>query len=281
MDAQYNYPLPAEYPALLDLFKDWRDFENPTLLNGAPDYTAERFNNKHQAFKDLEKRLTQIEIDNWPIPHQVDWYIVRAEMNGYDFNYRVLQPWVRDPAYYQTVWMIQSDVPAHEGPTNHATLELWTYQFPLTHDEEKRLTDDLKVIPTLLEQARGNLTGNARDLWVAGIENFKQQARDLDQITEMLEGSKVKPGLLGALENAQDATKDFIAWLEEQATGKTGSSGIGKEQYTWYQKNVHLLPFTWEVEAQLYLVQRELDRACLFEAQQLQVLSFQHDYIRG
>ena len=259
MDAQYNYPLPAEYPALLDLFKDWRDFENPTLLNGAPDYTADRFNKEHQTFKDLEKRLTQIEIDDWPIPYQVDWHIVRAEMNGYDFNYRVLQPWVRDPAYYQTVWMLQSDVPAHEGPTNHATLELWTYQFPLTHDEEKRLTDDLEVIPTFLEQARGNLTGNARDLWVAGIENFKQQARDLDQITEGLEGSKVKSGLLGALDNAQDATKYFIAWLEEQATGKTGSSGIGKEQYTWYQKNVHLLPFTWEEEVQL--LQRELDRA--------------------
>ena len=221
MDAQYNYPLPAEYPALLDLFKDWRDFENPTLLNGAPDYTADRFNKEHQAFKDLEKRLTQIEIDDWPIPYQVDWHIVRAEMNGYDFNYRVLQPWVRDPAFYQTVWMFQSDVPAHEGPTNHATLELWTYQFPLTHEEEKRLTDDLEVIPTFLEQARGNLTGNARDLWVAGIENFKQQARDLDQITERFEGSKVKSGLLGALDNAQDATKYFIAWLEEQATGKT------------------------------------------------------------
>ena len=259
MDAQHNYPLPAEYPALLDLFKEWRDFENPTLLNGAPDYTADRFNKEHQAFKDLKKRLTQIEIDDWPIPYQVDWHIVRAEMNGYDFNYRVLQPWVRDPAYYQTVWMLQSDVPAHEGPTNHATLELWTYQFPLTHDEEKRLTDDLEVIPTFLEQARGNLTGNARDLWVAGIENFKQQARDLDQITEGLEGSKVKSGLLGALDNAQDATKYFIAWLEEQATGKTGSSGIGKEQYTWYQKNVHLLPFTWEEEVQL--LQRELDRA--------------------
>jgi hypothetical protein len=259
MDAQYNSPLPAEYPALLDLFKEWRDFENPTLLNGAPDYTADRFNKEHQAFKDLEKRLTQIEIDDWPIPCQVDWHIVRAEMNGYDFNYRVLQPWVRDPAYYQTVWMLQSDVPAHEGPTNHATLELWTYQFPLTHEEEKRLTDDLEVIPTFLEQARGNLTGNARDLWVAGIENFKQQARDLDQITERFEGSKVKSGLLGALDNAQDATKYFIAWLEEQATGKTESSGIGKEQYTWYQQNVHLLPFTWEEEVQL--LQRELDRA--------------------
>ncbi|SVB43429.1 uncharacterized protein METZ01_LOCUS196283, partial [marine metagenome] len=259
MNAQYPYPQPAEYQALVNLFNEWRDFENPPLLNGAPDYTVDRFNKDHQAFKDLQERLTQIQIDDWPIPYQVDWHIVKAEMNGYDFNCRVLQPWIRDPAYYQTVWMHESDVPSHEGPTNHATLEFWTYQLPLTNNEEKRIANELKVIPPFLDQARGNLTGNARDLWVAGIENFKQQVRDLDQITEKFEGSKVQSELLGALENARNATKDFIAWLEEQASGKTGPSGVGKENYTWYQQNVHLLPFTWEDEVQL--LQWQLDRA--------------------
>ena len=252
-------PQPADYETLVNLFRDWRDFEDPPRLNGAPDYTADRFKKDHRAFKDLQDRLTQIAIDDWSIHQQVDWHVVKAEMNGYDFNYRVLRPWVRDPAYYQTVWMHESDVPAHEGPTNHATLEFWAYQFPLTHDEEKRLTNDLKVIPPFLDQARGNLTGNARDLWVAGIENFKQQVRDLEKIAGKLEGSKAHSDILVALENAQDATKDFIAWLEEQTPDKTGPSGIGKENYTWYQQNVHLLPLTWEDEVQL--LQRELDRA--------------------
>jgi len=259
INSQQKNPQPPEYWSLVELFNDWRDFEDPPRLNGAPDYTADRFKKDHRAFKDLQDRLTQIPIDDWPIPAQVDWHIVRAEMNGYDFNYRVLQPWVRDPAYYQTIWMHQSDVPAHEGPTNHATLEFWTYQFPLTHDEEKRLTNDLKVIPPFLDQARGNLTGNARDLWVAGIENFKQQVRDLEKIAGKLKESKAHPDILVALENAQEATKDFIVSLEEQAPDKTGPSGIGKENYTWYQQNVHLVPLTWEEEVQL--LQRELDRA--------------------
>ena len=259
INSQQKNPQPPEYRSLVELFNDWRDFEDPPRLNGAPDYTADRFKKDHRAFKDLQDRLTQIPIDDWPIPAQVDWHIVRAEMNGYDFNYRVLQPWVRDPAYYQTIWMHQSDVPAHEGPTNHATLEFWTYQFPLTHDEEKRLTNDLKVIPPFLDQARGNLTGNARDLWVAGIENFKQQVVDLDKIAETLKLSKDQVALSVSLENAMAATKDFIIWLEEQAPDKTGPSGIGKENYTWYQQNVHLLPLTWEDEVRL--LQRELDRA--------------------
>ena len=253
----YPNKRPAEYDSLIELFNDWRDFENPPLLNGAPDYTAGRFNKDHQTFKDLQKRLSQIQINNWPIPYQVDWHIIQAEMNGYDFNSRVLQPWVRDPAYYQTVWMEQSDVPAHEGPTNHGTLEFWTYSFPLSSDKEQQLIKELSMIPPFLEQARGNLTGNARDLWVAGIENFKVQDRDLDQIRIKIEGYGVD--LLTAVKDAQDATRDFISWLEEQAPNKNGPSGIGKENYTWYQQNVHLLPLTWEEE--VALLQRELDRA--------------------
>ena len=253
----YPNKRPAEYDSLIELFNDWRDFENPPLLDGAPDYTAERFNKDHQTFKDLQKRLSQIQINNWPIPYQVDWHIIQAEMNGYDFNSRVLQPWVRDPAYYQTVWMEQSDVPAHEGPTNHGTLEFWTYSFPLSSDKELQLIKELNMIPPFLEQARGNLTGNARDLWIAGIENFKAQDRDLDQIRIKIEGYGVD--LLTAVKDAQDATGDFISWLKEQAPNKNGPSGIGKENYTWYQQNVHLLPLTWEQE--VALLQRELDRA--------------------
>ena len=259
MQAQQNPAPPAGYQELVQLFSDWREFEDPPLLNGAPDYTPKRFAKDHQIFQGLEKRLNKIKIGDWPTSCQVDWHIVRAEMNGYDFNYRVLKPWVRDPAYYQTVWMDQSDVPAHEGPTNHATLEFWTYQFPISSDEENRLSKDLKVIPPLLKQARENLTGNARDLWIAGIENIKGQTRDLDRIAENIMSSNPQPELTAALKDAQKATVDFTGWLEKQASDKTGPSGIGKENYTWYQQNVHLLPLTWEEEVQL--LQRELDRA--------------------
>src|SRR3546814_9355836 len=41
--------------------------------------------------------------------------------------------------------------------------------------------------------------------------------------------------------------------------GKTGPSGVGKENYTWYQKNVHMVPYTWHDE--VALLRRELERA--------------------
>ena len=96
--------LPKDYQKLVELFSDWREFESPPLLNGAPNYTTDRFKEDRKAFRVLQKRLNKINIDRWPVPQQTDWHIVQAEMNGYDFNYRVLKPWERDPAFYQTIW---------------------------------------------------------------------------------------------------------------------------------------------------------------------------------
>ena len=246
------------YEDLLTLFADWREFESPPLLDGAPDYTAARFVARHDDFLALRARLQSFDISGWPIPQQVDWHLVRAEMNGYDFNRRVLQPWARDPAFYNTVWTYRSDVPAHEGPTHHALVEVWTYDFPLSDTEQQRLISELAVIPPLMKQAQGNLTGNARELWITGIRDIRQQRAALDELAETV-GDSASDALTSVLEASRTATDELIAWLEARADSKTGPSGIGKDNYTWYQQNVHLVPLTWDDEVRL--LKRELARA--------------------
>jgi len=246
------------YEGLLQLFSDWREFEKPPMRDGAPDYTAEGLESRYEGFLALRNRLHRIDPGEWPIPQQVDWHIVRAEMNGYDFNHRVLQPWVRDPAYYDSIWTGRSDVPAHEGPTHHAVVELWTYEFPLSDDEEQRLIAELSVVPPLMNQAQKNLTGNARDLWVAGIRDIRAQRRKLDQLSQQIAAS-ASDELKAIIAESQVATDEFVAWLEAEAPSKTGPSGVGRDNYTWYQQNVHLVPLSWEDEVRL--LKRELDRA--------------------
>tara|TARA_B100000579_G_scaffold436835_1_gene464073 strand:- start:1970 stop:3589 length:1620 start_codon:yes stop_codon:yes gene_type:complete len=247
-----------KYDDLVLLFNDWRNFENPPLLDGAPDYTRERFEKEQSEFLELREKLHSFDIDNWPIKEQIDWHVVRAEMNGYDFNYRVLKPWERDPAFYQTIWMYQSDVPAHEGPTNHGVLEFWMYDIPLDKESEKKILKELKSITPFLEQARKNLIGNAKELWDAGIQNLRHQRDNLILIKTSLELEDDNI-INDEIDEAINSTDKFISWLEEESKNKTGPSGIGKENYTWYQQNVHLLPMTWEDEVRL--LQRELDRA--------------------
>ncbi len=245
------------YADLLVLFSDWREFEQPPLLDGAPDYTQETTTRRHQELKTYQERLNTFEIDDWPVAQQVDWHLVRAEMNGMDFNIRVLQSWARDPAYYTSIWTAQSDTPAHEGPTHHALVELWTYTFPLSTEAETTLTAELQTIPPLLKQAKTNLTGNARELWVAGITNLRDQSAALDDLAKKTTESSDE--FKTALNNAEAATLAFVKWLEQQSPSKTGPSGIGKDNYTWQLRNVHLVPLSWDQE--VALLQRELDRA--------------------
>ena len=248
----------SNYEDLVTLFKEWRVFETPPLRNGAPDYTAETFKKRWPRFKKLQARLNAIDASNWPIKQQVDWHIAWAEMNGYDFNYHILKPWVRDPAFYKSLWTYRSDVPAHEGPTNHGTTEIWTYDFPLSPTEKERLLKDLQVIPPLNKQAKLNLTGNAKDLWIAGIRDIQSQSANLKNIKAQA-GVKEDAELTSTIQSAITSTDEFIVWLEAEAKTKTGSSGIGKKNYTWYLKNVHLVPLTWEDE--VMILKRELARA--------------------
>jgi hypothetical protein len=248
----------AGHEKLLQLFRDWRAFERPPQRDGAPDYTANTFDARYQVFLKLRQQLGDFDISDWPVPQQVDWHLIRAEMNGFDFNYRVLKPWERDPAFYQSIWMARSDVPAHEGPTHHAVTELWTYQFPLSEKGEKRLIKDLSVIPPLMDQAKQNLTGNARELWIAGIRNIRSQRTNLDAI-ERLVGENASDSLVNLIVECKTSTDSLVEWLEGEADHKDGPSGIGKDNYTWYQQNVHLVPLTWEDEVRL--LKRELDRA--------------------
>lgn len=248
----------SEYQDLVELFKEWRAFETPPMREGAPDYTAATFEKRWPEFKLLQERLQAMDTTGWSVEERVDWFIAWAEMNGYDFNHRILKPWARDPAFYFSIWNARSDVPAHEGPTHHRTTEVWTYTFPLSPEERSLFLGDLKVIPPLNSQAKLNLTGNAKELWLAGIGVIQYQSMLLEDLLDK-EGIKEDAELTSTIQVAIKSTDELVTWLNSEANSKTGPSGIGKENYTWYLQNVHLVPLTWEDE--VMLLKRELARA--------------------
>ena len=251
-------PTLKNYKDLTTLFEAWRTFENPPLFKGAPDYRDETFKKRNAQFISLQNKLISIDTLGWPIKHQVDWHLIWAEMNGYDFNQRVLKPWQRDPAFYVTLWLEKSDVPGHEGPTHHKILDLWTYHFPLDKEDRARIMNELKVIPAINRQAQENLTGNAKDLWITGIKDIRTQTVDLSNILN-LKGVQNDSELVAMVNEAILSTDQLVEWLEKKAGSKTGPSGIGKASYTWYQQNVHLVPLTWDDE--VMILKRELARA--------------------
>ena len=114
------------YDDLLGLFREWQALEKPALRDGAPDYTRPALEQRATDLKSLQARLAAFDTSAWTREHRIDYELVRAQLHGLEFNLRVLQPWTRDPAFYQSVWTEQSDTPEHEGPAHHDIVELWT-----------------------------------------------------------------------------------------------------------------------------------------------------------
>ena len=262
-------PAPSRtYPQLTSLFTEWRTFEEPPRINGIPDYAPSTNARRLAALRRLQQRLRGIDTTGWRIPEQVDLHLVRAEMNGMQYNLTVLTPWSRDPAYYASIKTEESDTPAEEGPTIHGTIRLWKYAvWPRTRfdtsrtlnaGESAKLAGELRTIPVLLRQARVNLArGNAKDLWVGAVKTFDEQHESLVELKK-LAGSG-DPALVTAIDAAAEASASFRDWVRAGSAKKTGPSGIGKAQYSWFLKNVLLVPLTWEDE--VTITRRELARA--------------------
>ena len=251
-------PKSARYEDLVSFFQEWRWFQKPNLPDGVPDYGSAAMDSQHRDLAALRKRLDAIDPSGWPIPQQSDYHVVRAEMNGLDFDHRVRKPWANNPAFYVTVFLEESDQPNREGPFAEGAVEVWSYKFPLSPEDAGRIASGLQAIPKLLAQAKTNLTGNGRDLWIHGTKSIRQQSTDLATLASKLEGAPFT-SLKSDVERAKKATDELAAWLESQAASKTGPSGVGIENYDWYVKNVQLAPYTWAEE--VALMERELARS--------------------
>ncbi|HJU75682.1 MAG TPA: DUF885 family protein, partial [Gemmatimonadaceae bacterium] len=247
----------ARYEDLVTLFTEWREFQKPKLVDGVADYSAGAMATQQRELATFQRRLAAIDTSGWPVPQQVDYHLVRAEMNGLEFDHRVLRPWERNPAFYVAIFPSQSDVPAREGPVALGAIELWTYTYPLDAAAATDLRKKLQAVPVILERARRNLTGNARDFWIAGTRAMKDQSADLGNLEQRI--AVTSPDVVEDVRRARVATDSFVTWLEVEAPSKTEPSGVGIENYNWYLANVHMVPFNWQ--DQVAIMRRELARA--------------------
>ena len=247
---------PATPADVSTLFTQWREFQRPPRVNGVPDYSPKAMAAQAKALPGWLKRVNALDVSGAPLPLRNDVRLIRAEMNGLDFDHRVLSPWTRDPAFYLTVFDEQSDQPAREAEWADAAVELWAMKFPLSPTAERELLDGLRVVPPLLTQARKNLTGIGKDLWRMAQGLIDQQSAALQALAPKVSSSAE---LTAAVKSALAATEDYGRWVGKQAATKTGPSGVGRANYDWYLANVALVPYT---HTQLVtLMERELGRA--------------------
>ena len=248
------------YEDLLVLWREFREFQRPRLVAGVPDYSAAAMAAQKNGLPAFRDRLAAIDPSAWPVDRRVDLEIVRAEMNGLDFDHRVLRPWSRIPGFYAVIQTSGPDVPLREGPEIHGVLDLWKLGFPLDEAGRAHVREKLAAIPAVLAQAKANLVEGAADLWRLGIRQKRGESRDLEDLAKRLRPTD--PGLVPLVDAARAAVDDFGAWLEAGLKTGKGPSGIGIAEYDSYQRNVHLVPYSWA--EQLRIAERELERALAY-----------------
>lgn len=236
----------TDYADLVSLFGDFRSFEQAgsgniqsysqsgwilSNLDAAPDFSAAAMAEKYGELRAFQERLESIDPTDWTIPEQVDYQLVRAEMNGYEFQHRVLSPWSTDPGFYNDVI---------------ATFA-WVAEPPLRGDEVADLQSRLRSVPDIVQQGKENLHDFsliAADLATLAILSIGDTRSAYESLAQGLRSHH--PELVADIESALVAIDDYEDWIRSNEHRMTGTTGIGKENYNWLLRNVYLFPYTWD-----------------------------------
>lgn len=238
----------ATHTELVNLFKEYRQFAVPKKRDGIDDYSAEAMKAQHAELKQYQQRLAAMDFSGRPVSEQVDYHIVRAEMNGLDFNHRVIRPWARDPGFYCTLPRFEEAM--------HGTVGI-PRELPVPPEKLEALQSGIRNLPAVLARAKENLTETAADLATLAA---RMKKRERDTWTGFAEkAAEHHPALVPDINRVVEAIDDFSDWLKDNQSTFLPDAGVGEDNWNWFMKNVYLFPYTWE-EAHA-VVQRELERA--------------------
>jgi len=220
------------YAALLSLFPEFRDFSQNNFRGDIAGY-PEAMRERYRELKEFQRRLAEIDSGGWSVSEQVDYHLVRAEMNGLDFQLRVLRPWFRNPAFYD----------GRTGGLGRLP------RLPLEAERVAEFRAELKGVPDYYRKVKENLGGGviagiSGDLALFAIHALEGRNNGFAEFVTRL--GEHHPDLVSDAKKAQAEIDGYLAWLKDNRSKMTASAGVGTENYNWLLKNVYLFPYTLE-----------------------------------
>jgi len=245
-----------KYNDLVQIFHALRGLQEPILNNGVPDYSVEAMARQYSDLKDLKMQLILIDTSGWTVSNRVDYHLVKGEMAAFEFHHRTLKPWSRDPGFYS----FRSGDAGASMNVEHLMRPLYDIEVPLSEKKQDDIKTLLEIVPEIFSQARKNLTNGSYDLAELAIRNGKNEAEMFLRIADDLGGHH--PALSADAERAAKEIIRFGDWLAGKKHTMEKLAGSGKEDYSWWMKNVQFSPWGWEESNDI--IQREYDRIMTF-----------------
>ena len=252
-----NVSIPKnKYIDLVQIFNELRKLQEPILNNGVPDYSIEAMAKQYSNLKDLKIQLTSLDTSAWIVSNRVDYHLVKGEMAAFEFHHRTLKPWSRDPGFYS----FRSGDAGASMNVEHLMRPMYDIEVPLSENKQDDIKTLLEIVPEIFSHARKNLTNGSYDLAELAIRNGKNEAEMFLRIADDL--AEHHPALSADAEGAAKEIIRFGEWLDVKKHAMEKLSGSGKEDYTWWMKNVQFSPWDWEESNDI--IQREYDRIMTF-----------------
>lgn len=244
---------------LIELAADFRAFRSPLFrprtwrpthrVQGTPDYAAIK-KQQSDGLVRFRERLNAINPRSWPIHDQVDYLLLRAEMDDVYFEQHILREVETNPSYYV------------EQAINPVAAELRT-TVPYSEEKAAAIIAAFERTGAVLEQAKKNIVlkdaapefaemgirhvTDIRDKYAAGIRLF-----------ELHFPSAQRASLRSAAAKAARDLEDYGKWMQSRIGDMEGQANVGRQNMEWFINRVNFVP--WTIEEMLHLGEQEKNR---------------------
>jgi hypothetical protein len=244
---------------LVKLAEDFRQFRSPIFrartwkprrsVPGVPDYAAV-VKEQREGLPRFQARLSALDPGGWPVHDQVDYLLLRSEMDDVDFEHRVLRETTINPSFYiqQAIGGVQREMGAvvpYSVEKAEAILSAFERHEPILAQGYKSI-----VIPEA-----------AADLCKTGLRHIKDIGKNYPAGAKLLEPhfpQSHRARLLPAAEKAAVALEKYGQWVEANLPKMRGRPHVGRENLEWLLKRVYWVP--WSIEEMLYMAEMEKHR---------------------
>ena len=259
---------PPELLKLADDIRAWR--EEPAVV---PDYAA-RAARQLAELPALRQRLEKLgSVRQWSRHAQVDYLLLRSQIDGEEYELKVLRPWSRSPVFYTETAIgavrrqliagrrVRPGTVPYPKERAQAVLKALDQVAGIVAQGPKHLTE---AVPELADMATKHPGGG----YIADYEKsrgLKDIVRDMNDWAKLTAPHFPEPEasqLAAAAARAGTALFQFGEWIEQTRPKMKGSYAIGKDAFDWHLQRVLLVPHN--ANELLFMAELERSRAVSF-----------------
>jgi uncharacterized protein (DUF885 family) len=219
----------------------WRNKNYPVASSDAglhtwddrlTNYSAAKIEERAQRVRKLLDQVRALPATGWPKDDRIDWMLFRSQLEGVDFNNRVLQSEKTDPQIYLS-------------ECSNGIFSLLKKEYDAPRKRALAAAARLKQMPAMLAEGERNLQKPVRlfsELTIASARAIDPLFNDSLMTLAHDLPSNERDDLMKARDAALTAIHGFADRLEKRLPTMVAFSPMGTANYNYYLKQVLLLP---------------------------------------